>query len=312
MKKYLVLDIGGTYAKYALMNEEGEFLEKGKLPSGYKSEKEVIESLVDICKKYEGSYESIAMSLPGRIDTDNGIAHTLGSFMFIEDYPMVEKLQEHLNVPITIANDAKCAAKAEAWNGSLSDVKDGVVIVIGTGTGGGVILDGKVRMGNSFGSGELSHVVVDFDQLTNPDSKNERKFGPVMGSYLSTRGLLKFYKEEMLNSGKVVSEVDGYAFFEAFDNGEEEAVRAFDEFGRYAAAGIYTIQCILDVEKIAIGGGISERPEVTEKISEHVDKLWGNINFVPFKKPEIVTCKYRNDANLIGALSIHLDKIKAN
>lgn len=314
MKKYLVLDVGGTYTKYALMNENGKFLEKGKLPSNYKSKTEVVDSLVDLCKKYEDIIDSIAISLPGRIDTDKGIAHTLGVYMFVKDFPIVAKLNEHLDVPITIANDAKCAAKAEAWSGALLDVKDGVVIVLGTGTGGGVILDGKVRMGNSFGSGELSHIVSNFEKLANMEeisilgADKTGQLSPFMASSFSTTGLINIYKDEMLKSGKVIADVNGIEFFEAYDNNEEEAIKALDRFGSLAATGIYTIQSILDVEKIAIGGGISERKEVTEIIRKHVDKLWGKIPFIPFSKPEVVTCKYRNDANLIGALSIHLDR----
>lgn len=81
-----------------------------------------------------------------------------------------------------------------------------------------------------------------------------------------------------------------------------------EEFGRYTAAGIYGIQAVLDLERFAIGGGISARPEVTEKIRQCVDRQFERIPFTPFGKPEIVTCRYGNDANLIGALSFHLER----
>jgi len=88
-----------------------------------------------------------------------------------------------------------------------------------------------------------------------------------------------------------------------------DAKAALEEFGRITAAGIYSIQSVLDLERYAIGGGISARPEVTDIIREKVEAVFTQFPGVPFLKPEIVTCRYGNDANLIGALKFHLDRI---
>lgn len=308
MKQYLALDLGGTFIKYALMGEDGTFLERGKKESPLGSMDELLDAVQSVGKKFEGRYEGAAVSMPGRIDTKNGIAHTGGAFRFIKDAPVGRYFEELFHVPVTVANDGKCAASAEAWGGALADVDNGAVLVLGTGIGGGIVLNKKVWMGNTFGAGELSMFTADLGKLSEgmpaDGSGNEEA---VWTSYTSTKGLLRLYARR-----KGLPErdhgLDGLAFFKAYDEGETEAREAFEEFGRYTAAGIYGVQSVLDLQRFAIGGGISARPEVTEKIRECVDRQFAVVPYVPFGKPEIVPCRYGNDANLIGALSFHLDR----
>ena len=101
--------------------------------------------------------------------------------------------------------------------------------------------------------------------------------------------------------------LDGLQFFAAYDAGEPEAAAALAEFGEMTAAGIYAVQSVLDLERYAIGGGISARPEVTDIIRTKLDAIYESIHFTAFGKPEIVRCRYGNDANLIGALRFLLD-----
>lgn len=307
MKQYLVLDFGGTYTKYALMNEDGAFLERGKVPSQCEDLEHMMASVAPLKEKFAGLFEGVAVSMPGRIDTEKGIAHTGGMFLFIEHTPVGEELEKLFGVPVTIANDGKCAASAEAWNGALADVKDGVVIVLGTGTGGGIVLNHEVRMGHTFGAGEFSMFGSSLDKLSGGWIEGEKNDDLFLAGYLSATGLLRLYGLQKGASG-AIPDVDGIKFFEVYDQGEPEAVKALEEFGRYGAAAIYSIQSVLDVQRFAIGGGISARPEVTEMLRKAVDRQFGMLPFTPFGKPEIVSCKYGNDANLIGALSFHLKR----
>ncbi len=306
MKTYLVLDFGGTYTKYALMDEQGAFLNQGKVPSACESLEQMLASVAPLKDQFSGQYNGVAVSMPGRIDTHNGIAHTGGSFTFISNTPIQAKLEQLFDAPVTIANDGKCAASAEAWNGALSDVEDGVVIVLGTGTGGGVVLNHRVRMGKTFGAGELSAFAVNLDALANGISYLGDNPGAIWADYMSATGLLTLYGKEKGLPGMVPG-MDGIAFFEEYDRGDADAIAALISFGRYAAAGIYSIQAVLDVERVAIGGGISARHEIVDTIREAVDRQFASIPFTPFGKPEIVQCRHGNDANLIGALAIHLN-----
>lgn len=308
MRQYLVLDLGGTFIKYALMGADGTFLKQGKRESPLGSMEALLDAIEPIGREFEGQYEGVAVSMPGRIDTKNGIAHTGGAFRFIKDAPVGKYFEERLHAPVTVANDAKCAASAEAWSGALSDVGNGAVLVLGTGIGGGIVLNKKVWMGNTFGAGELSMFSADLRKLSEgiPDISDSNQEA-VWTSYTSTTGLLRLYAKR-----KGLPErghgLDGFAFFKAYDAGETEAVEAFEEFGRYTAAGIHAVQAVLDLQRFAIGGGISARPEVTEKIRQCVDRQFELVPFTPFGKPEIVPCRYGNDANLIGALSFHLER----
>ena len=89
--------------------------------------------------------------------------------------------------------------------------------------------------------------------------------------------------------------------FDAYDAGDEDAVAVLNDYAVWAAAGIINLQSVLDLPRYAIGGGISARPETTTLIRDAVDKIFAIRNGLPFSKPEIVTCKFGNEANLIGA-----------
>lgn len=307
MKQYLVLDFGGTYTKYALMDENGAFLKRGKVTSQCDDLEHMLASVVPLKEQFAGQFEGVAVSMPGRIDTEKGIAYTGGMFQFIKDTPMGAELEKLFGVPVTIANDGKCAASAEAWNGALADVQDGVVIVLGTGTGGGIVLNHEVRMGCAFGAGEFSLFGANLEMLSLGISGFGQGNDIFLAGFLSATGLLRLYGIQKGAQDKLPG-VDGVAFFKAYDEGEPEAKKALEEFGRYGAAAIYSIQSVLDVQRIAIGGGISARPEVTETLRKAVDRQFEEIPFTSFGKPEIVPCRYGNDANLIGALSFHLKK----
>ena len=127
-----------------------------------------------------------------------------------------------------------------------------------------------------------------------------------MGQYASTTGLLRAYARR---KGIPVEGLDGLQFFAAYDAGEPEAAEALAFFGEMTAAGIYAVQSVLDLEKYAIGGGISARPEVTGIIRAKLDEIYAAVPFTAFGKPEIVRCRYGNDANLIGALRFALHGI---
>lgn len=307
MKQYLVYDIGGTFIKYALMNEESVMLEQGKVPSPLESMDALMDALTGVAEKYRGQFEGVAVSMPGRIDTEKGIAYTGGAFRFIRDAEIGRMLEEKLGVHATIGNDAKCAANAEAWNGALSDVSNGCVIVLGTGTGGAIMLDHKIWMGTTGGAGELSHLITNFDAFSTCGGDMRKISASIWAGHTSATGLIVKYA---VRKGVNPAEIDGIKLFEAYDAGDEDAKAALEEFGRITAAGIYTIQSVLDLERYAIGGGISARPEVTDIIREKVESVFTQFPGVPFLKPEIVTCRYGNDANLIGALKFHLDRMR--
>ena len=168
MAQYLVLDIGGTFIKYALMDEKAQFIEQGKVLADTSCEEAMLASLgVLAAKMSDHEYEGVAISMPGRIDTATGIAHTGGAFTWIQNYPAAEKYGAVFGKPCTVANDGKCAASAENWIGALSDVNSGAVLVLGTGIGGGIVINKQVWMGATGGAGELSAFITDHSGVKN-------------------------------------------------------------------------------------------------------------------------------------------------
>lgn len=308
MRQFLVYDLGGTFIKYALMDESGTVIEQSKVPSPTDNLDHLLDVMAEIAAGYKGSFEGAAVSMPGRIDTRKGIAYTGGAYRFIKDTPFAELLRERIGTDVVIANDGKCAAKAEVTYGALKDVENGAVIVLGTGTGGGIVLNHDVWMGQSGGAGELSALVCDLNKVAQHGFGMDNP-GSVYAGFGSATGLVLCYAEAKgIPVPQAFETINGVTFFQAYDAGEEEAVKALETFGMNTAVGITSVQCVLDLERYAIGGGISARKEVTDSIRKGIDKLFSGSFTLPFSKPEIVTCTFGNDANLIGALSFYTSR----
>lgn len=303
-QQYLVLDIGGTFVKYAVMNNAYEFLTQGKVPSATGSEEEMLATLAQVREAVAGwDYEGVAISLPGRIDTARGVACTGGAFTWVRSYPAAERYGAVFGKPATVANDGKCAAYAEALRGALADVDSGAVLVLGTGVGGGIVLNRHVWMGNSGGAGELSGFVFDFNAAraggigsVNPTT--------MWASHVSASAITRQFAQL-----KGLESADGVMLFDAYDAGDEDARAVLTEFATNMATGIYSLQTVLDLPRYAIGGGISARPETTRLVSDAIHAILDpKGDRIAFTNPEVVTCAFGPEANLIGALAFHLDQ----
>lgn len=160
MKQYLLIDIGGTFIKYSLADEQARKISGGKVPTPLTNMDDLLAAIEGFAAPLQGQFVGCAISMPGRIDTRNGIAHTGGMLSaFMWEQPFAAQVEARLGVPVTIANDGKCAAAAEGWTGALAGVENGLVLVLGTGIGGGIILNGKVLMGAHAAAGEVSCLV---------------------------------------------------------------------------------------------------------------------------------------------------------
>lgn len=296
---YLALDIGGSSIKYGILNESGEILHKGKAATSKESLEDLMKAIAAVRDSIEESYEGVAVSMPGRIETKTGIAWTGGAYTFLKGTRIGKELQTVFNRRVTVANDGKCAAAAELWKGSLRDVSNGAVIVIGSGIGGGIILNHDIYMGSSSAAGEFSWIPVDYPGTWQPLDLRTESFRTIWSGWASATALILNYAKA---TGRDFRKIDGEVFFREYAEGSKEAEKVLQKFADDTAAGIYGLQAVLDLEKYAIGGGISAQPAVTEKIRDSVSRLWKIRHQSPFRQPEIVTAEYRNDANLIGAL----------
>ncbi len=303
MKQILVLDLGGSSIKHALLSESGSFLsEYGRYETDTESAEGLKEKLKELRNQYAGQYEGLAVSMPGKINTAEGYCVTAGAYRMLNHTDMKVFLEEIFEVPAVVANDGKCAAYAEAESGALKDTANGAVIVFGTGIGGGIVLNHKVWMGTSFGAGELSWMPTDFRSVFR---KEGDVYSSMWGGNCSTHALTMHFAEK---KGIPDTEMDGERFFRDLRAGDADASEVFSDFARQCASGIFAMQSMLELERFAIGGGISAEPEVTEAIRTDLNELFAGRPWIPFLKPEVTVCRYGNQANLIGALHFYLDQ----
>ena len=160
---YLAIDVGGTFIKYAVITDECAISVKDKTPTRQDSMEIFIDSLVEIYEKVSSSYEldGVALSMPGIIDSKRGFMYTGGTLFCISNVNIVEILEQRLHVPVTVENDAKCAALAELWKGAVKDCNNAIVVVCGTAVGGAVICNREIVSGKNFMAGEFSYIITD-------------------------------------------------------------------------------------------------------------------------------------------------------
>ncbi|MER2013465.1 MAG: ROK family protein [Methanobrevibacter sp.] len=283
-EKYLAMDVGGTAIKYVITDEKAEISKINEIKTR-RSKEELFGLMNEIISPHINEINGIALSFPGKINAEKGIVHTAGAFEEIHDLSLKSILEEKYSKSVWIENDGKCAALAESWKGSLSEVKNGVFIGLGTQIAGGIILDGKLYRGSFGSSGEFSSML---SHLKNPD--NEDRFGKIGGH----QNLIAQYSEEKL--------IDSYEFFEKYRNGDEAAEKALKDYSRMIAAGIVNVQSVLDVEKFCIGGGISAEDVLIDEIRKSFKDLLTVKSTEAINEPVIEKCHFGNASGCIGAL----------
>lgn len=282
----LVLDIGGSSIKIAVMDETCHIITRDKVTTPMDKMDTLFTCLDDIWNRHGNQVEGLAISMPGVIDSEHGFAYTGGALRYLENRPFAKELSKRYHVPVWIGNDAKCAAIAEVGYGALQGVRDAIVVILGTGIGGCLIKDGKVHNGKHFSSGEVSSLHLDVHHPIG-ETYNWWRISGILG----LREIAQRYLE-------TDEELSGEAFFQFVNEGNEKANAALKEYATSLAVALFNIQAIYDGESIAIGGGISAQPKLIEEIKTAFIQIAKN---EPVYVPEIVPCAFRNDANLIGA-----------
>ena len=291
---YLVFDVGGTFVKYAWMSMDGNIQEKGKYPTPTKegeSVPEFVESLGQIYDKYKDQgVEGIALSLPGLIDAENGIIRNGGGIKYLKDAHLAELLGARCDgVKISMENDGKCAALAEVWMGNAKGCKNAAVVILGTGIGGGIVINGHVHRGKDLSAGELSYFfadtltrkdvdkIFDIDSISDMEEEYE-KLPYLWSTSYSTRA---FCYQVAVAKGINPKEFNGELLYKM-------------------AEYLFNILAIVDPDIILLGGGISAQPAFVEGVKRYVEKLKSISMITNFIKVDV--CKFGNDSNLLGAL----------
>lgn len=296
MSEYLAIDVGGTFIKYAVITDACEIIWKNKRPSVADQLDPFISLLTEIYEEAAAEYkiDGIGLSMPGMIDSKTGFMYTGGNIRCITNLNIVEVMEARCHVPVTVENDARCAALAELWNGSLKDCRNAVAVICGTGIGGAVIRNREVILGAHFMAGEFSYVMS--------ETEGEYRLSNCVAENTGIGSLMAYVSEE---TGIPVEELNGERVFAMANSGDTRALAGLRRYVKKVAVQIHNYQYILDPERFVIGGGISVQPLFLQMIREELHKL-NSLYPWTLPVPEVVVCRFFNDANLIGAVYVHM------
>ncbi len=305
---YLGIDLGGTNIAIGIVDQNGKILSKGSVHTPSTGNyKDVVAEMIKLSDKliadngYERSdFEAVGIGCPGSIDYKKGSVAYSNNLHF-NDAPVADEFKKHWDIPVILENDANAAAYGEyIINGDNADVF--VAVTLGTGVGGGVIIDGKIFTGSNGAGAELGHTVLVHNGL--PCSCGRKG---CWEAYAAATALVKQTKiaiekhPESLMAGyaKERGKVNGRTAFDAAKKGDAAAQEVVDKYIKYVADGIVNMTNIFQPNKIVIGGGISNEGEyLLAPIREFVIK--NDYNKL-FTRTQISAATLLNDAGIIGA-----------
>ena len=316
MKYYIGIDLGGTNIKAGVVNENYEIISKATTKTLLPRPAEEI--CADMAKisleavEQAGltldDIESVGIGTPGTANSATGIIEYSNNLGFL-NLPVVEIMQKHINKPVYVENDANAAAYGEYVAGAAKGANDAVCITLGTGVGGGIIINGKIYSGFNFAGAEIGHTVVD---PNGPECTCGRK--GCFEVFSSATGLVRMTKEAMLEDKSSImwqmNEEDGKVSartaFNAMRAGDRAGKAVVDKYIRYLACGITNTINIFQPDILCIGGGVcNEGDPLLLPLKELVAKEVYTKNSA--KNTEIVIAKLGNDAGIIGAAFLGQD-----
>ena len=286
----VAFDIGGTSVKYGFWENE-RLSEKGsfKSPRTWEGMKEELHRVkAEMASKYV--IDGIAISAPGAVNQIGEVIEGASALPYLHYIPIYEELEELLGYKVAIENDANCAALAEMWKGSAKGLKNVLMVVVGTGIGGSVIVNGEVQHGAHLFGGEFGYTLLTetqtFSELGTAVKMAER--------YAKRKGLQK-------------GELSGEEVFQLAETGDEIALEEVETFYRSLARGIFNLQYSYDPDLVLLGGGVSNKSDIIEQLNKRFEDILNKIHIAPFI-PKVETCFFKSDANLIGAVYNYLQK----
>ncbi len=309
------IDLGGTNVAVGIVDGENNIIKKGSVPTDAKRHPDyIIKDMAMLCEKLLAEaeillcqIEMIGIASPGAVDSGNGVITYAGNINMI-DYPIVEKLREHLPVKrIYVENDANAAAIGEAIAGSGKGVNSFVMITLGTGIGGGIVINGKLYSGFNGAGGEIGHMVIEHNGLQCTCGRRG-----CWETYSSATGLITMTKESMMVNRRSimwklvdgnVENVTGKTAFQAASMGDKAAREVCAQYTDYLACGLVNIINIFQPEIISIGGGVSkEGVNLLDPLTEIVER--DQFTRRNKHKTELRIAELGNDAGIIGAALI--------
>ncbi|MBO6302138.1 MAG: ROK family protein [Ruminiclostridium sp.] len=309
------IDLGGTNIKVGVVDENYNIIGKSNIKTNLpRPGEEIAESIAqgvrEACKSAGidiKDVNSIGIGTPGVANRNTGIVLHSNNLGF-ENFPLGEILEKKLGTHIYVENDANAAAFGEVVNGAGKGYKNVVVITLGTGVGGGIIIDGKIYTGYNFCGGEVGHTVIEYNGRQCSCGRKG-----CFEAYSSATALINFTKEAMERdkdtkmwdiAGGDTANVDGKTAFDGFRAGDKTATEVVDTYINYLGCGLTNMVNIFQPELLLIGGGIcKEGSNLTDPLKKYVAKECYCID--PNSSTKLDICKLGNDAGIIGAAYLY-------
>lgn len=305
---YVGLDVGGTTMKGGVVDDEGKPLGAVNLPTeahrgqalGLERMVETIRAAVNSAGLTMERISAIGVATPGLMDIPAGIILDPPNLKPWKNVPVRQHIAEVFGLPTAFQNDANAAAMGEFWAGAGRRAQSMVLFTLGTGVGGGIVIDGKVLEGRHSHGAELGHIIIEMTQARLCGCGRRG----CLEAYASATAVAQRTKEALAQKDQYsslhgVGEVTARAVFEAADRGDSLACRIVEETAYYLAVGATCLMHTIDPDMVVFGGGMTAAgPAFLERIRHHVHALAFP---VPAERTEVVYAELGIDAGFIGA-----------
>ena len=253
------VDLGGTHLRVALVDDTGRILNQHKqdTPKGDSAE-DIIDALVQVSEHWDCNelpVVAVSIMVPGAVDCAKAVVVQAPNLPSLVKFPLKAELEQKLGWPVYLENDANAAAVGEMWMGAARGCRDVVSVTLGTGVGGGVILDGKLWRGSHGSGGEIGHTTVDpFSGLKCKCGNTGclELFASATAIVRMTRESLSLFAETSLKCDELTAE----KVYDAGQKGDELALAVFKRFGMYLGIGLANLINLIDPQIIVITGGV--------------------------------------------------------
>lgn len=309
MRYCMGVDVGGTSVKLGLFETEGKLLDKWEIPTRKENHGEQI--LPDVAASILGKLEEkkiqreavagVGMGIPAPVDSEGVVQQTANVGWGYKE--VTRELSELLDgMRVEAGNDANVAAMGEMWLGAGRGEKNLVMVTLGTGVGGGVIVDGHMIVGHHGAGGEIGHICVNREE---EDACGCGLHG-CLEQYASATGIAKLARKALSGEHEETvlhGEPSAKDVFDAVKAGDALATRIADEFGQYLGGALASIAVVADPAVFVIGGGVSKAGPV---LIPFVEKVFREKAFFANKDTKIVLAELGNDAGICGAARLIL------
>jgi len=305
------VDVGGTTLKLGLFDEKGNLLDKWEVrtdteDNGAHILPDAAESIRNkITEKNLKAEEILGVGIgaPGPVDAEGTVYKAVNLGWDVINIPAV--FRQYLDIPVAAANDANIAAFGEMWQGAGKGFKDVVAVTLGTGVGGGIIVNGNILTGAIGAGGEIGHLHIEDEETEACGCKNKG----CLEQYASATGVVRLAEKRLLKKDDASvlreRELSAKSVFDAVKAGDQAAIDVAWEFGDYLGKGLALVAAVTNPEVFVIGGGVSHAGDI---LFDYICPAYQKYVFAGCRDAKFVLARLGNDAGIYGAAGLILEK----